>query len=531
MKNLFKINTFLAFFLLLTACGQISEFAPTPISSKTAVDPTATLTPNIIAPTETGIRPPLIPTPTFEPTLLPTIESTLISNLLTSSFVVQTLDGMNGYKLHKITGWEYGFRPSGYCFGPYQWMDQDHLLLFPLTGQDYGMGTMQLSLPVVINYQSEKVWIPTTDGLLSLSSCDRPLWSPTLNLLVTTQKGEAIIYGTEGDILNRYPGYNISLSPSGTKLMVDSTWIDLVSGKQVDFSAQGIEGLSTWSSDENQLYSCCYAYGNVLTGKASTFELGGLRYVGRDYGEGFTGIKDMWVMDDTYIVSYWDFQSDTEQDIFPLIEPSKQTYKKLQALTDIPDDTSCRLGGVSPNRKLIWANCYQPNNYLVNLETFAADPYPGNLSLVSWSADSDFALLQDFQTDAPPQILSIFDKKVKSLPVPARPETATWHPMNNTFAYLAEMKQTLVFLDAKAMSVQELTLPIAFRTLLWSPTGESMALIAEDYSLWQVDYPKLESLKQLTSPLTNARDMSWSPEGNFLAFVSGTDIYVVETNK
>lgn len=531
MKNLLNINIFLALFLLLTACGQISDITPIPISSKIALDPTATLTPNIIATAESGTMPTLIPTPTLEPTLLPTIEPTLIPNLLTSTFVVQTLDAMNGHNLHKITGWEYGFRPSGYCFGSYKWMNQDHLLLFPLTGQEYGMGTMQLSLPVVINYESEKVWIPTTDGLLSLSSCDQPFWSHTLNLLVSTQRGEAIIYNAEGDILNRYPGYNISLSPSGTKLMVDSTWIDLVSGKQVGFSSQGIEGLSTWSSDENQLYRCCYAYGNVLTGKAFTFELGGLRYVGRDFGEGFTGIRNMWVMDDTYIVTYWDFQNDTEENIFPLIEPSTQTYNKLQDLTDIPDDTSCRLSGVAPNRKLIWANCYQPNNYLVNLETFTADPYPGNLSLVSWSSDSGFAWLRDFQTGTPPQILSISDKQIQSLPVPAQPETATWHPMNSTFAYLGEKKQTLVFLDAQTMSVQELTLPIAFRTLRWSPNGEYIALIAEDSSLWQVDYPKLEKLEQLTSPLADVRDVNWSPEGNSLAFVSGTDIYIVDTFK
>jgi hypothetical protein len=530
MKNLFTIIVFFISFLVLTAWGQIANTTLSPTSPAIRLNPSATLTLDTTTPAAIGTIPTLIPSPTLEPTLLPTIEVTFIPGLLNSSFVVRILDGMNGHNLHKITGWEYGFRQSGYCFGPYQWMNENHILLFPLTGQEYGMGTMQLSLPVVINHKSEKVWIPSIDGLLSLSSCDQPSWSHALNLLVTTQRGEIFIYNAEGDILNHFPGYNISLSPSGTKLMVDSTWIDLVSGKQVDFSSQGVEGLSTWSSDETQLYRCCYAYGNVLTGKAYTFELGGLRYVGRDYGEGFTGIRNMWVMDDTYIVTYWDFQNDTEYDILPLIEPSTQTYKKLQDLTDIPADTSCRLRGVAPNRKLIWANCYQPNNYLVNLETFTADPYPGNLSLVSWSSDSEFAWLRDFQTSSAPQVLSISNRKIQSLPVPAQLETASWHPTGSILAYLAEEKQTLVFLNVQTMSVQELALSIAFQTFRWSPNGDHIALIAEDGSIWQVDYPTLKNLEQLTTSLPDVRDVNWSPDGISIALISGSDIYIVETN-
>lgn len=530
MKSLFKVVIFLTLFFLFTACGQTALITPFPVPpSATTTEPARSLTPDAATPIAIGPTQTLIPIPTLEPTLLPTIQPTLIPDLLSSSFLVQRLDGINDHSLQKVTGWDYGFRPSGYCFGPYQWMDQSHLLLFPLTGQEYGMGIMQLALPVVINYENERVWIPSIDGLLSLSSCDQPIWSHSLNLLVSAQRGEAILYSAEGETLNRYPGYNISLSPSGTKLMVDNIWIDLVSGKQVDFSSQGIESLSTWSSDETQLYRCCYAYGNVLTGKAYTFELGGLRYVGRDYGEGFTGIRDLWVMDDAYIVTYWDFQDDTEHDIFPLIEPATQTYKKLQDVTDIPADASCRLRGVSPNRKLIWANCYQPNNYLIDLETFVADPYPGSLSLVSWSSDSEFAWLRDFQSDTPPQILSIADKKLQSLPVPSRPETATWHPTNSTLAYLADSKQALIFLDAQTMSVQELGLPIAFRGLLWSPNGESILLTAEDGSLWQVDFPTLAHLDQLTPALPGVSDVNWSPDGTSIAFVSGPDIYIVET--
>jgi Tol biopolymer transport system component len=42
-----------------------------------------------------------------------------------------------------------------------------------------------------------------------------------------------------------------------------------------------------------------------------------------------------------------------------------------------------------------------------------------------------------------------------------------------------------------------------------------------------VDYPKLEDLKQLTVPVGNVKDVSWSPDGQYLSFSSETDIYIV----
>jgi len=530
MNNFFRANIFLTVGLLLCACGQ-SGPAPSPTMTP-AVRQTAELVQRVTATASFG--PTLLPfPPTQEPTFLPTIEPTQISGLLSNSFSVQTLNALNGHSLIKITGWSYGFRPSGYCFGPYEWMNQNHLLLFPLVGQEYGMGIIQLSLPVVINYESGKVWIPSSGdpSPLSLSSCDRPLWSNTLNILITTQGEQTIIFSPEGDLINRYPGTNASLSPSGTKLMAGGVWMDLLSGKKVDFSSQGLEGLSTWSSDENELYSCCYAYGNVLTGKAYTFELGGLRYVGRDYGDGFTGIRNLWVMNDTYVVTHWDFQDDTDYDIFPLIEPSTQTYKDLQELTDIPDDSSCRLGSVAPDRKRMWVNCYQPSNYLVNLETFAVEPYPGELNVVSWTSSSNFAWLRTFITDNSPQILSTSTKKLQLLPVAAQVGTIFWHPADDVLAYLSEDGKKLGLLDAQSMSIQERELPSTSGDIVWSPNGEHIALAAEDGSLWQVDYPKLENLEQLTAPLPNVHDLQWSPDGTHLAFISGTDIYIVETIK
>ena len=535
MKNLFRVTAFLMICLMFTACGQSVRTSPSPVAPTPTTVTTSTLavTPMLsVTPTTTlEYAEPPYKTPTLEPTSLPTIEPTLIPGLLNSGFEVEVYSEINGHAIHRVTGWDYGFRPSYYCFGPYKWMNQNHLLLYPLVGQEYGMGMEQLSLPVVINYESGKVWIPSPDKISSLSNCYRPLWSDALNLLITTRQKEVIVFNPEGEILNRYPGYYASLSPSGTKLMVGDAWIDLLTGKTVDFGLEDISGLSVWSSDEMQLFNCCYAYGNARTGKAHTFDLGGLSYVGRDYGAGFSGITSTWVMNDTYVVTYWDFQNATEYDIFPLIEPATQTYKDIQDLTDIPDDLSCGLGSVAPDRKQIWVNCFKPSNYLVNLETFAAQPYSGDLNLVAWSADSKFAWLGTFINDDSPQILSVLDKKLQLLPISAQIETIFWHPNDAVLAYLSTEKQTLVLLNASTMTVQEFPLPSTFRNIVWGPNGENIALVNEDGSLWQVDYPKLENLEQLTSPLPDVHDVMWSPDGDYIAFVSGSDIYIVETIK
>jgi len=67
--------------------------------------------------------------------------------------------------------------------------------------------------------------------------------------------------------------------------------------------------------------------------------------------------------------------------------------------------------------------------------------------------------------------------------------------------------------------------------LAWSPNGEKLALVEEDGSIWQVDYPTLENLEPLTPSLPDVSDLNWSPDGNSISFISGSDIYVVEATK
>jgi tricorn protease-like protein len=61
--------------------------------------------------------------------------------------------------------------------------------------------------------------------------------------------------------------------------------------------------------------------------------------------------------------------------------------------------------------------------------------------------------------------------------------------------------------------------------------GDRMVFTATDGSLWKIDYPTLEALEQLTPALPNVTQVNWSPDGNSIAFISGSDIYIVDTIK
>jgi len=97
-------------------------------------------------------------------------------------------------------------------------------------------------------------------------------------------------------------------------------------------------------------------------------------------------------------------------------------------------------------------------------------------------------------------------------------------------AYLTKQNQTLNIIDAQDMSVREWDLPSTVDDLIWSPDGNHLALVATDGSLWQVDYPQMKNFEQLTQPIP-AGNIQWSPDSKSIAFISGADIYIVDTVK
>ncbi len=201
----------------------------------------------------------------------------------------------------------------------------------------------------------------------------------------------------------------------------------------------------------------------------------------------------------------------------------------------ISPDLTCLETTVSNTGSFVWLEC-DNRSYLIDLYTFEAKEYPGLLNMdVSWSADDGYVWFQgnDAQEETRQYYLvSSTSKEEKQLPIKAASFSWAdlwWNPVKNVFAYISVDGRKLGVVDAQTAFVQETGLPTTFKELYWSPSGNRMALAAEDGSVWQIDYPGLKKLEQLTPPISNIKDITWSPKGTSLSFAGGPDIYLVDT--
>ena len=553
MKKLIWASAFLGLCFLLMACGQGIEVAstPMPLTSPT-VPPTRTVTPSPhatitieAAPTQAYVR----------PTLIPTIDPTLVPDLLKNAFLIQTHEGLNGHDLRQIIGWGYGFR-RGICGGFY-WLDVSHLLLYPTVGQRESMGFAGVNVAtqaVVINLESGHVWLPRSYATDSYFGCLKTYWSQELGIVIisdisfaqygpTDDKDAVFTYTFDGQVLDRYWGKLLDVSPSGTKILVDDdTIIDLRTKEITEFAwymdyDQGGSSKLFWSSDESRVYRCCYYFGDIITGKSYSFDFSELREPNGNPAPSLTfHTYGQWVRNDNYFLIEWSWLDDGDKRFLPMFDPDKKTYYEVREMAGIPDDYQCTETTVSPDGNYVWMAGWG-RSYLVNLNTFHALPYPVNSTTdFYWSSDSEFAWLRSSGATGndPSQyyVLSISDKVLKPLNINLLFDShLQWHPTDNMLAYIPEDGQKLELLNAHTLLVQELELPSTFRNFEWSPTGKHLALIAEDDSLWQVDYPNLENLEQIAPSLHGIREVKWSPDGEFIAFVSGSDIFIVDMVK
>ena len=120
-----------------------------------ALFPESTYTPIFVP----NARPTSLPvpfrSPTPRPTLIPPIDPSMLPDQLQASIVVRSATGSSGHSLQRVTGWSSGMRSSVYV--PFQWLDDSHLLLYPLTGQEEGMGIEEQTLPVVVNLIEDRI--------------------------------------------------------------------------------------------------------------------------------------------------------------------------------------------------------------------------------------------------------------------------------------------------------------------------------------------------------------------------------------
>jgi hypothetical protein len=550
------------FVILFVGCGTPSVETTKDRMPTINVDVNSTVLSNALTevaqtvatmPTLTGI-PTATPTPIpiieVSPTIdQPMFETEEIPGKLTAALDVETLSGFNGHSLLRVTGWHYGFNGV-------TWADADHLILYPFAGMvPYMDGSVIGAYPTIISLQTQEFWIPS--DRLSLS------WSEELGVFVVPQENDSVIlYGPDGDVKKNYTGNLFGVSPSATKILVDDTWIDLSSGKIVDFAwnqtgyaaefASAGQFPPIWSPDEMRVYACCYAYGDARTGESFVMPFDGITVDGEAVNYSLLAYDGTWVLDDKYMMPIWQGGWDDRFSSVYLFDPVAKTYRNLSELAGVPhglgyeDQPSCNRPSAQNGGRYAWVDCWD-GGHLIDLETFRSQKFPpfespaGELTYgtvdVAWSADGTFARLSG---DGFESILSTASKELKTPPASFY---KTWHPTENELFYLTNDGNVLSILDPSTMTVREAPLPIQSNGFVWNADGKHIALLAEDGSLWHAAYPDLTNPEPLTAPMSGwfdrpsyygatpaGKSLAWSPDGTALAFVSGTDVYIVTTD-
>jgi dipeptidyl aminopeptidase/acylaminoacyl peptidase len=380
-------------------------------------------------------------------------------------------------------------------------------------------------------------------------------WSQELGILITSEINDDIstvsTYTYDGVKLSSYQGGLWAVSPSGTKILTaKDTLIDLRTNKRINlvWPENDNEQRSSrlyWNMDETRVYRCCYYFADISTGQSFSFELSDFRQPNGDPGPSsiLPHAYGQWVRNGTHFLMEWSWIDDGDIRYLPMFDPAKKRFYDIRQMVGISEDWSCQQTRVSPDGTYVWMTGWGEEgegSYLVDLFTFESQYYPGREYLnIDWSPDSKFAWL--FSSDPAGKtetysILSVEDKEIRPAPVPPIQSRYWWNNVNDILAYPSEDKNSLIFLDASTMSFRELSIktqrvPDYSVNLAWNPNGERIAFTAEDGSIWQVDYPTLENLEQLTPSSPGVHDMRWSPDGSSIAFISGSDIYIVDTIK
>jgi WD40 repeat protein len=600
MKFINKLTTRL--FLVAVTLTSCNSFTSTPITAnptvvmetamstvKTAFVETQAAIPSITPTASSTLR--ATSTPYKQPTLIPTIEPAKIPDLLHNSLSIETLNAFNGYKLQHITGWENGFNGGVWDRGSrssqqgYQWLDSSHILLFPATGETTSPNWNTINVrPVVMNINSGNIWLPPMDRSLNEGrwfSLAIPRWSSELGLLVTGEilggKEGVSTFTPDGKRVTHYEGKLIDISPSAERVFISgNTWIDLGSGKNVDFGWEAANGLGSvvddagsntkrffpiWSQDETQIYFCCYYYGNAKTGESYTITNGDSIFDGGPFVDTYIGslghAYGVWLNDHVVMGSadVWFFSDPGFIMIFDVVE---RTYHNLGVVANLPDafnNSSSAYKSISPNGDYMYVtpgaqSSTDPQIYLVNLETFESQLY--HVGGMSWLANGEYALLHTYHQSAngefsvEMQVLTLSDKTLQTYPATSTLSRSDWLAGD---WHLNEDVYPSIFMENQYLVVEALTfnplinqryevlLPLDFNTsyqsypgaIFRSPQNDRIALIAADDSIWIMDYPALENLEQVTPPQENVKDISWSPDGRYLSYVRETDIYIVDT--
>ncbi len=574
-SHIWFILSLVAFGCLVAGCGPIK---PPQASTSTLMLASPTRTPSYVPTRTPSITPSLSRTPTTPPTQVnalttsPTPWPTVIHSerassphivptstkdpreaellrQLTAAITLQSTKGAKGRPLRQIAGWSQGI-------ASYRWLDNTHLLLYPTICEEMG----PMVLPMVMNLNNGRTWMPATDGSGYLDQ-NLALWSNSLKRLISSQGQEVLLYDLQGNITQRFAGASpLYLSPSGWRLLERFGWHDLETGKTMKFMRQSKVGMlnPAWSRDEIRLFGYCggieFAVADA-TLNTDTCVSSGLRFVD---GEG--PLPDFhWVLSDTQVMSDHGLSADRDRPgIIALIDPTHQFYVNVGDRAGLPSSESCYAAHIAPDGKHLWVDCQETSrleqsSYLIDMSTSVTRTAPAKWEFYSWSPDSRIVVLgQHVSLHAlgpdrwyrsgerwPDQYAlfsvasgDLFSMTHSSITAPV------WDPQGKRLAFLTEDGTTLVVLDVMTHMTTELPLASSALDVLWRPPGDGLVLIADGGSLWQVRDLSTGKMEQLTpnapettTGLLDIIHIRWSPGGNLLAFITGHDVYVVSVDK
>jgi WD40 repeat protein len=446
---------------------------------------------------------------------------------LQQSYLISSEPGANGYHLTRIHSPDFGLRSPDYCqWGPYQWMDDDHLLVYPLLGQEEGMGVSDWSYPLVVALDQRQIWVPELNRRQPIRDCNQePGWSAAQNRLYSPSNDKILAYHPDGSLEQTIQEAGpVVISPSGQHLLTAESWIDLGSGRsQAHHLQQTAVFALAWSSDEKRLFGCCYQYFDSGNGQTSQFELGSLLPAGRGVPPGFTGVQSAWVVSDTYATIEWDMQSGDEGGQVPLIVVDTQAYIDLRDMAGLSPNTPCQLTSISPDRLKVWLVCDSSSGRLVDLTSFETHTFPAGSILAGWSADSQAGLVEAGSNQ------HVFSATSGDWidPIISGGRAAAWNPAGHRLAFISDEGKQLSVWDLEMPMTSPASLPGSFTNLVWAPDGSRLVLQKSDGSLWLLPDLAEGNVEQLTPPMQQVGILRWSPTGKSLAFISAKDLYVL----
>jgi hypothetical protein len=560
----------------LTGCGlgtrtePVVPPSPTPtiIATFTAVaplaaqqtptdtpEPTATTSTGSVQaprPTATATTPP--PTSTPQPTSIPTLTADQREADLLPALSFRDLNNEFRYPMQRVT-WEYGLRSSDYCqHGPYRWLTNDHLLLYPLIGQTawFEITTMgEATWPVVANLNGQPAWgmaNPPTD------ICDLPVWSAARQQLIevitsldgTMQRHEITLRDLSGEMVATYAGQGpLHLAPSGQRLLAGNQWLDLENGRSVELpewdpSPFHVPG---WTADETRLFTCCFSYADTNTGAGWSGSL--VPFAGRGSWPGEATYSNiLWVPGETHAMlsSGAVFPlSESSEAIVPLIEPAARSYQDLAEVLDLEGIfVTCAI--VSPVGNFALLTCGQETAYLVDLvslETVSViEDISHMIAAIRWSANGRFLTYTEFDDDDRENgrvwLLTTDGERRQLSDEPA--SRVWWHPTEPLLALRLDDPQRLRLVQAETGQERSLEMLDPVEDLVWQPDVEGLALQTADNRLWWLSRPFQPLpyyLPTVPIPLTapsqgeTLHSLRWSPDGTRLAYVHDNHLSVI----